>query len=363
MKKYFASAFAVCLFAFAVSAQKLPKPLLDPKEPTSSQMATIRAGITLHDGKDYDGAVVLYDKVLAENPDVVLAIYEKALSLYAKGAREKAMETAYAGSKYNSDSLAMFYTIIANCLDDVGKPDEAIQIYREAETMLRLEPSMKAALSSVYFNLGITYFRQKKYAESRAELKRAVESNYSYASPHYTLSLIYNGTKYKVPALLAAMRFVSLEFNSSRTGPAVGIINDILKPSNKDPQTGNTTITLDLNAPKDEGDFGMYDILLGTLATVRTDKNKDKTDIEVFVEAINTFIAMIAEDKKLATTFVGKNYAPFVTEMKAKGHVDAFGYMVLYISGKQDARKWLETNDAKLGAFLKWAKAYQLPVK
>lgn len=358
MKKLLAAVFTVCLFVIAASAQKLPKPTLTPKEPTSAQMATINAAVKLHDAKKYSDAIALYDKVLAENPDAVIAIYEKALSLYSAGEREKAMEVASLGAKYNSDTLALFYTLMANALDDVGKPDEAIKIYREAESMLKGDPSMKASLASVYFNLGITYFRQKKYAEARTELKHAVENNFSYASPHYTLSVIFNGTKYKVPALLAAMRFVSLEFGSDRTGQAIGIINSIMKPQNTDPKTGNTTITLDMNAPKDEGDFGSYDLILGIMSTA-TDKDKNKTENERFASGVDSFISMIVADKKLAGTFVGKNYVPYVAEMQSKGHVDAFCYMVLYISGNQDARKWLEANDAKLGAFLKWAKDYQ----
>jgi hypothetical protein len=83
----------------------------------------------------------------------------------------------------------------------------------------------------------------------------------------------------------------------------------------------------------------------------------------LFSDGIDTVIAILGEDKDLAATFVGKNYVPFMVEMKKKGYVEPFAYMVLYLSGKQDAMDWLKAHDAELGSFLQWAKAYQLPAK
>ena len=102
----------------------------------------------------------------------------------------------------------------------------------------------------------------------------------------------------------------------------------------------------------------MYDMLLGTLTVAKTDKDKDKTESEIFVDAVDTFISLLAEDKKLASTFVGKNYVPFLAEMKQKGFTKPFAYLVLYHTGDQAALKWLTDNDAQLKLFLLWAKTY-----
>ena len=61
---------------------------------------------------------------------------------------------------------------------------------------------------------------------------------------------------------------------SSRTQQAAAIIRDVLKPAPKDPKTGNTQIFLSLDAPKDEGDFGMYDLMLGTLGAMMIESGK-----------------------------------------------------------------------------------------
>lgn len=361
MRKTHFIIIVLCLFVASASAQKLPKPTVLPAVPTQDQEKLLALGTALHDQKKFDEAIAVYDKLLGENPDLTSVLYEKSLSLYTKGDKTKAMETAYLGAKYKSEELPLFYGIMANCLDDVGKPEEAMNIYRQAETILKADVGTQRHLASVYYNIGLTYVRQKKYNEARAELKKAIENNGSYASPHYLLSVVYNGTKYKVPAFLAAIRFISLELNTARSQAAAGIISDMLKPADKDPKTGNITINLDLLAPTDEGEFGMYDLLMGTLTTFKDDKDKNKTEDEMFVSAVGTMISMIAEDKKLKNTFVGKQYVPFVAELKQKGYSEVLGYTVLYLSGKADAMKWLEAHDAKFGEFVAWTKAYQPP--
>ncbi len=348
---------SLCLAAFA---QKIAKPTLTPKPATETQASLIKQGIALHDLKKYDGAAAKYEQVLTENPDCTLAIYELAMTLYTKGDRVKAMETAYRGAKYDAEELPLFYGIMANAIDDVGKPDEAIKIYRDAIKMLD-DKKHDRHLSSLHYNLGVTYVRQKKYNEARSELKNAIEYNHKYASPHYVLAIVYDGTKYKVPAMLAAARLISLDFNSQRAKQSAAIFSNKLSAPKKDDKTGNINIFLNLDAPKDEGDFGMYDLMLGTLMIADEKQDKGKTELQVFAEAVDTFIALLSEDKDLRSTFVGKNYVPFMTEMKKQGHSSAFAYLVLFQTGNQEALKWLTENDIKLKAFVNWSKAYEMP--
>jgi tetratricopeptide (TPR) repeat protein len=354
---------SIIILTAAVSAQKIAKPTLTPVDATESQRALIDEGIRLHDKQDYDSAIKKYELVLAANPDCTLAMYELAMTLYTKGDTEKAVAMAVRGSKYRASELPLFYMTIANALDDVGKAKEAIEIYREALGILKSEKGMDAHLSSLEYNLGVTYVKQKQYKEARTELKKAVEYNNSYASPHYLLAEVFAGSNYRVPAFLSAARLVSLEYNSQRTDRAVQIIRSVLKEAKKDEKTGNFNIFLDMNSPADEGDFGGIELFLGTLMIAKDDKAKARTEEERFTDAVDTLIALIAENKKLKGTFVGENYIPFVVEMRSKGHTSAFANIVLYKSGNSGALKWLTENTPKMTAFLQWAKDYQLPAK
>ena len=357
MKSTFAFALLLCA-CLHTGAQKIEKPTLISKPCNEPQVQLVREGVSLHDSKKYSDAVAKYEQVIADNPDCTLALYELSMTYYAMGEKTKAMETAYRGSKYKSDELALFYLTMANVIDDVGKPEEAIKIYRDAIKMLEGEKDSARSLSSVHYNLGVTLTKQKKYPEARIELKKAVAHNELYPSPHFLLSVIYHGSKYKVPALLAAGRFLSLELTSPRSQTAARILTDILKPASKNEKTGNIEIFLDLNAPKDEGDFAGIELLLGTLTSIKNDEDKNKSEEEVFVDAVETVIALVSENKDAKSKFVGKTYVPFFAEMKKQGHTPVLGYLVLHHMGNQTATKWLTTNDAKLKGFIAWSKGF-----
>ena len=114
-----------------------------------------------------------------------------------------------------------------------------------------------------------------------------------------------------------------------------------------------------MNVRKDEGDFGMYELLLGTLTTVKDEKDKNKSENQIFAEAIETVIGLLSEDKKLPLTFVGKKYVPFMVEMKKNGYLPTFANIVLSDAGNADALKWLGENQPKLAEFVSWARDYR----
>jgi tetratricopeptide (TPR) repeat protein len=358
MKKYIFVTLTICLFCLSVGAQKFGKPTRTPVPATPEQERIIKEGIRLHDDKKYDQAIELYLDVLEENPDCALALYELALSYYYKKDYEKTLETAYKLVQFEGNEGILGYGLFANALDDQGKPQDAIKIYQSGIKQLEGDPKYTDHLSSLYFNLGVTYSRQKKYNEARQALKKSVETNFQYASPNYLLAEIYYGTKYKIPAFLAAGRFVTMEINTNRTKRAVALVMEILKPAEKDDE-GNINIFLDFNAPKDEGDFGAIDLLVGTLSAVKSDEDKKKTKQELFADSVSTLIAFLEEDKDLRKTFVGKNYIPFMSELKKRGYVKHFAYLILQQNGDQEAEKWLLANGDKSMEFFEWAKNYK----
>lgn len=358
MKKHLLLVLFIGLCGLSASAQKLGKPTLTATEPTASQRLLIQKGIALHDAKNYDAAIKIYQQVLQENPDCDLAIYELAFSYYAKKDFPKALETAYKLVQYKGNRGILGYGLLANIVDDQGKPKEAIKIYLSAIKALENDPEYNTHLSSLYFNLGVTYTRQKQAKEAREALKTAVLYDFKYPSPNYLLAEVFYASKYKIPAFLAAGRFLTLEINSNRSNRAAAIFLDVLKAAEKD-EKGKINILVDLNAPKDEGDFGTMDLILGTLTSVKSEKDKNKSEIEIFADAVETIIAILGEDKKLASTFVGKTYLPFMVELKKQGYTKHFAYLVLQQNGNKEAEKWLIDSGPKTLAFFNWAKSYQ----
>lgn len=362
MKKFLASAVIVMLATIFVNAQKPPKPTLTPSEPTAAQDLLIKEGTKLHDAKKYDEAIAKYEQVLKENPTCAIAMYELTYSLVEKGDIERAVTVAFEGMKYKSDTLPLFYMAIGNYWDDNGRSNDAIKLYKEGIDILKKDKQSDASMARLYFNLGISYYRQKKNEDAREAEKNAVKTDYGYASPHYILAELFSSTRYKIPALLAAGRMISLEQNTQRADRAATIFKGLMDPAQKNKE-GELMIGLDLNAPKDEGDFMMYDFVLPTLMTMQKEKHGDESYEERFIASIKTVLAMLSEDKKIKSTFVGKYYVPFYAEMLEKGFVDVFAYRVLFGSGSKAAMNWLMKNQERATAFEEWSLTYRPPTR
>ena len=367
MKKYSGLFVLLVLFCVSVSAQKITQPTLTPSEPTASQTALIQEGVKLHDAGRYDEAIQKYDQVLKENPDCTMALYEKALSYYQKKDFAKFTDVATQGIKYKSNELPQFYEMIGSLLDDLGKPQEAIQLYKDAIKILEDKSEYRRSVASIYYNLGVTYMREKQYKEAREVLKKSVESNFAYPSPNYLLAVIFNGTSYKIPAIFAAARLITLEIQTQRSQNAAKIFLEAIKGNATKSANGDTNIILNLGAPTDEGDFGAAGLLLSIsdVADNAKEKNgaeknkKPQTEEEKFVDKIDSLISFVGADKEIKKTFVGRTYAPFMLELKARGYLKIFGYLVLQQSGNQTAEKWLIENSEKTVEFINWARTYQ----
>jgi tetratricopeptide (TPR) repeat protein len=112
------------------AADKLPKADRIPTPPTSEEAAVIREGVTLHDKGDYEGAMAKYRQVLAENPWEVSALHELAFTQFVTKDYQGSLATARLGARCRSQALPGFYISMANALDELGKRDEAIGVYK-----------------------------------------------------------------------------------------------------------------------------------------------------------------------------------------------------------------------------------------
>jgi tetratricopeptide (TPR) repeat protein len=345
--------------ASSVTAQKIEKPTLTTQPPTTAQSAAIHEGVRLADARDFDGAIAKYEAVIKENPDCAVAKYELAFALYNKGNRVRAEAVARNGARYRSDELPMFYTVLGNILDDGGKSAEAIELYQRSIDLLKKDPNRRRDLAEAEYNLGYTYVRQKQLPDARASLKEAVGTDFSHRSANLLLALIYKNTGYKMPALLAATRYLGLDRDTPQAKQAAAVFLEILKPAGKDPQTGNINIFINTDAPKDEGNFGAFELFLGTATMAVGDDDKGKSDTQLFAEGVSSIFAITVESKDLKNFFVGKYYVPYLQSMKAGGHQEAFAYLVLQQGGNADAAKWVASNPDKVAAYYSWAKSYQ----
>ena len=357
LKKIALLVFAVALLSTQALGQVDP-PKLDPAPSTEKQAALIKDGVALHDQGNYDAAIIKYEEALKENPSNVEALYELALSYSMKKDYRKSLEAANKGAQYRSKLLPALYIQIGNSLDDLGESEKSIEVYKAA---IKLSP--QTAL--FYYNLAVAYANINKLDDARKTLKQALAHNPNHPSSHLFLSTIWNQGGYKVPALLAACRFLVLEPGSQRAVAALRIVREVMGgnvTAGKNPNEIN--IFVDTSAKKDEGDFGSLDLVLGLgKAAGMTDKDKNKTEMQLLAEQFSTLFAIMSEQSSKAdkSKFTWNFYAPYFSEMKQKNYVEPFVYYINRSSGNPEVQKWLTDNKVRVNEFLAWSKGYAWP--
>ncbi|HEX8919934.1 MAG TPA: tetratricopeptide repeat protein [Pyrinomonadaceae bacterium] len=353
---------ALLIFALAfLSTQALGQvdpPKLDPVPSTEKQSALIKEGVALHDQGKYDAAISKYEEVLKENPANVEALYELSFAYSMKKDYRKSLDIASKGAQYKSKLLPALYIQIGNNLDDLGESKKSVEVYKAG---IKLSPQT----AMLYYNLAVAYSNLSKPDDARKALKQAIAYNPNHPSSHLFLSTIWREGGYKIPALLAASRFLVLEPGSRRSAAALKIVQEVMGGSATVGSNPNQiNIFVDMNAKKDEGDFGALDLVLGLGKAVgMTEENKNKTEMQLLVEQFSTTFAIMSEqsDKGDKNKFTWKHYVPYFSEMRQKNYVEPFVYYVHQSSGNEETQKWLANNKARVNEFLAWSKGYAWP--
>jgi tetratricopeptide (TPR) repeat protein len=118
--------------------------------------------------------------------------------------------------------------MIGNCLDELGRREEAIELYKAA-----LKAAIKRAPenSLLHFNLGVSLMRVGDGPMARKEMEQAVSLDPNHVVSHFFLARLYQSQGYRVPAVLAFSRFLLLEPQSSRVYAVMAEILGRTKPN------------------------------------------------------------------------------------------------------------------------------------
>ena len=360
--------FLVLVLAVAVlpsiAAEKLPKPDRVAAAPTPEQTALTREGMALHDQHNYEGAIAKYKQVLSENPWEVTALYELAFSYFENKNYKDALATTQLGAQCKSERLSLFYTLMASSLDELGRVQESIEIYKAA---LKQNPRIEL----LHYNLAVSLRRLGKNAEARAALETALMYEPNHASAHGTLGAVYRDMGYRIPAILAYSRFLALEPESPR---AMKILPDLQAlitggvTSGKDSNNINITISAPSKALLDEGDFSGVEMSMAIVLAADLikkpgeAKEKPASTFERLV-SIYSMIGESLDNSKPKRGFAATYYSPYFSALVKAGHTEAFVSQA-WKGGKVDgASDWAKANEGKLESFRTWSQTFQWPVK
>lgn len=309
----------------------------------------IEKGITAYDQQDFEGAIKSYKKALEINSKNELANYEIALTYFAMQNYKMAMEHGETVVKLDGEHLVPAYILLGSALDNLGKTDESIKLFKKA-----IKKTDGHYL--LHYNLGLNYYKIQDRENSQKSILNAIEMNPNHATSHLVLGLLHDEMGNKVQSTLAFYYFLLLEPDSKRSSTAVGALNDNLgKNVEQDPNKPNT-INISLNSGSDS-EFMAAELMLGMLqASAQSEENEGKTADELFEENTESYFTVLGELRdENAKGVWWELYTELFYEIAQSDHMLTFCKYITQ-SSNEDSKAWLEENPEAVENMQSWFK-------
>lgn len=324
----------------------------------------LKEGIRLHDAGKYEEALAKYEEVLKIDPESTDAWYEMSYSYMLLGDYKNAHKYSSKVIKAGKNNLVEAYMVAGSSLDNMGKVDKSIALFKEAI-------ELHGDHYLFHFNLGLTYFKDDQLENARDALINAVQANPEHTSSHMLLGYVMHDMGRKPQSILCLYHFLLLEPNSSRSQTAYTVLmkqlgaGDNVSKSTND--KGKTEIHLNMGTGDLDDKFYTVDILISMMAALNlSEENEEKTPFALFISNTTDLFNMVGEIKENEGEKKKKKqqdlsglwwdyYVPLFYSLGQSEHMPAF---CAYISGQfdEEANQWLKTHDTEveaLAAFLK----------
>ncbi|MCW3125337.1 MAG: tetratricopeptide repeat protein [Bacteroidetes bacterium] len=319
--------------------------------------AFVAEGVKLHDKGNYSAAVKEFQKALAIDANSTLALYESANTYFAMKNYDKAIEHTDKIISLHKGNVDESYVLKGSALDLLNKPLDAIATYKQG---IKDYPDDYF----LYYNLALTSYNQKLIPEAEEALKKGLVLNPQHASSHLLLGYIKQEQGDRTKSLLALYNFLLLEPASQRTKVALEQLTTQMKAGvvRKDKKTTNIFMNTSVSPGDDSSSaasFRAADFSLSIMEAGKDiDKNKHKTEQELFVSSTGTFLGILGELKKDNKGFWWNYYVDFFYALDKAKHIEAFCYYITQSKDDKEINTWLKKNKSKVTAFADWYGKY-----
>lgn len=310
----------------------------------------ISEGIELHDQGKYSDAIAKYRAALEIDGKSALANYELAFSSFLNEQYDSAIKYSRIAIDVNTSNQHESYIVLGSSLDLVGKTSEAIKTYEKG---LKKYPNSNL----LHYNLALTCYNQKDYKKAEKAAIDAITARPGHASSHIILAAIMSETGQRVKSLLPKYYFLMLEPGSKRSLANYNSLKTQLGLGVEKKDDKNINITIALPSSK-EDDFGPAEMMLSLLAASKhTEKNENKTEMEMFVETNKGLFSVLGELKE--KKHKGLWWDLYVTQfydLVKSGHQEAFSYYISQSTNAEPVNKWIAENKEKMQQLMDWIK-------
>lgn len=268
------------------------------------------------------------------------ANYQKALSLYQAGSVAEGIPYLENVLKNNTTIKPAAYDLLGNIYDKLQQPDKAIAAYNEG---IKLDPNYQ----NLRFNLGLAYFRIKKYAEAEKSAIEAIKLDTKHANSQRLYGLVAFHQNKRVNALLALCSFLLLDPNNAKATEARTNIQSILNGGELKAGQGIPT--------RDKYAIALNTKLNAIIAAGKTRKLTSNALLEYQLKSIFTMAGEQAANKT-DKDFYDKYFAAYFYKLAQSDNMPTFTHLVSISSDKGADAKGRQDSIQQVTILNDWVK-------
>ena len=326
---------ALCLLFFSSAAQQ--KSLVDSK-------IAIIEGVKLHDEEKYDEAIAKFLTVPANDTNYVLMLAELANSYLASDRDSLALIALNEGLRYPSELEVMLRVFKANALDNLGRFDEAVQVYDDGQKDFPRSHVF-------YYEKGVALMKKERYREAHDLFVKTIGINPYYHPAHIQMATLALKQGKYIPAMLAWQYALMFDNSSQRAKNIVAALEEMAKVEY---EFKNITAIPGLEG---QDDFAELEALVKSKIALSS-KYKAKLKLNFALTRQIQLICEKIEVNKGDKGFYMQYYAPFFAEVNKNKMIEAFSLSQISGMGVESIDKIVAKKSSDMTKFQKWALDY-----
>ncbi|RVU01367.1 tetratricopeptide repeat protein [Mucilaginibacter limnophilus] len=285
----------------------------------------------LREKGSFDSAVVKYNEALEADPKNKKAELGLALSLDAAGNRSQAaviMEKLLK-QKGNTKQKAELFDLLGCIYDDMGQPAKAIELYRAG---ISADPKFVR----IYYNLGITCLREKRFTDAEQAAESAIKLDTEHAPSQWLYAMVNYYQGRRVNAIIAICSYLLMEPESEKGIKAYKAMENLLNAGFT--ERGTKLITSDsvIINPQTEP---AGNVIAKKIYSVSMRKLKP-------VDALQAYLTVLFETAAEQTVYSNDNkffrrfYIDYFYQLRLSENMPAFARYISMGAYKDENLKW-----------------------
>jgi tetratricopeptide (TPR) repeat protein len=298
---------------------------------------------------DFETAITVYLKALEMDPTSALANSQIAMSYFKLGDYDNAILYSEKVIQDDNDPTYVLssYVTKGSCLDIIGETDASIELFKEG---IEKFPEN----NYLHFNLGINYFKLNDVTNAEYHAVQSATIDPGHLTSHFLLANINHRQEEKIPTLLTSFYFLLAEPHTEKSVEALDMVytnfsSGVTEETTKEGAPININITLGATS-----EFGSAELMLSLLeASKSLEKNKDKSEDELFIENTTSFFTILGDTTKETDGLWKGFYIPFFYKLAQSEHMETFCHYVQQ-SKNENSIVWLKEHEEKINAMFTW---------